>query len=463
VSGRKLKPGDTVEIGVGTLDDSGAGLGEVASGQETLHVHVAGALPGERVATRLLHVSSHARAARREAWGELLSVLAASADRVPPLCPLQPECGGCAMMCLTYPAQGAWKRQRVAAYLGRYPELATSPVENCVASPLRAGYRNQAKYVYGRVPASGRLVLGAFAPRSHRIVDLAGCRVVEPGLDQVRQAVLDLLEREGVEPFDEHRRTGALRYVVMRATQSGQVMVTLVVARADWPPAQAITDELMAAQPVVASVVLNLNATTGNRIFGGEERRLAGRGFVEDRIGEVDVRLAARAFFQANRRVASCIHRDLLAAAPARVARAVDVYSGAGPIAFSLAPIADEVVAIEENAAATAVAAAFMAERGGAAGRVRLLTGDASRCLAAVASAELVVLNPPRKGCAAPVLAAVARLRPRLCAYVSCDPETLARDLAVLVAAGARLLRITPYDMMPHTPHVETLALLQWA
>jgi 23S rRNA (uracil1939-C5)-methyltransferase len=456
------KPGDATELTVSSLDDLGAGLGECPSGQETLQVHVAGALPGERVAARLSHISPHGRAARREAWGELLSVLAPSADRVPSLCPRQAGCGGCALMSLAYPAQLSWKRQRVGSCLGRHPELATVPVEACAPSPLLAGYRNQAKYVYGRAHESMRLVLGAFAPRSHRIVDLAGCGVIEPVLEQVRQALLDLLVRKGIEPFDEQRRTSALRYVVMRATHAGQVMVTLVAARPDWPPAQEIAEGLVAGCAPVVSVVLNLNATTGNRVFGDEERVLTGRGFIEDRIGEVDVRLASRSFSQANREVAARIYGDLVAAAPAGVGRAVDVYSGAGPIALLLAPLADEVVAIEENEAATAAAAGFIAERGGEAARVRVVTGDAARCLAAVEAAEIVVLNPPRKGCAAPVLAAVARLRPRLCAYVSCAPTTLARDLAALVAAGARILRITPYDMMPHTPHVETLALLQW-
>ena len=462
VSVKRFQAGDAAEITIGALDDLGAGLGECSSAEETLHVHVAGALPGERISARLGHLSPHARAAQREAWGELLSVLLPSADRVAPLCPSQASCGGCALMSLAYPAQLGWKRQRVAAQLARFPELATLAVDGCVASPRVAGYRNQAKYVYGRAHESQRLVLGAFAPRSHRLVDLAGCRVVEPVLEQVRQALLDLLVRKGIAPFDEHHRTAALRYVVMRATQAGEVMVTLVTARPDWQPGQAIADELVAACPAVVSVVLNLNPTTGNRIFGDEERLLAGRAFVEDRIGEGLVRLVSRSFFQANRQVASHIHRDLVAAAPAQVARAVDVYAGAGPIALALAPLADDVVAIEENAAATAAATACFAERGGPAGRVRVVTGDASRCLAAVTAADLVVLNPPRKGCAAPVLAAVARLRPRLCAYVSCAPATLARDLAALVAAGARIRRITPYDMMPHTPHVETLALLTW-
>jgi 23S rRNA (uracil1939-C5)-methyltransferase len=288
--------------------------------------------------------------------------------------------------------------------------------------------------------------------------------VVEPLLDEVRGVLLDLLARGNVEPFDEGRRTGTLRYVVMRASVAGRVMVTLVAARRDFARATEIAAALAARCTRVASVVLNVNPTTGNRIFGdAEEVVLWGEPFLEDQVGGVKVRLAVRSFFQANRAVAGRIFSDIVAAVSPRAGRAVDVYSGAAPIALALAPVADEVVAIEENAAATATAAAFIAELGAAARGVRVLTGDASRCLETLPSAEVVVLDPPRKGCAAEVLAQVVRLRPRRLAYLSCAPETLARDLAMLVAAGGRVLSITPYDMMPHTPHVETLALVAFA
>jgi 23S rRNA (uracil1939-C5)-methyltransferase len=397
-----------------------------------------------------------------------VSVLLPSLDRVEPPCPLHGSCGGCALMSLAYPAQLEWKRGRVAQEFARHPALAGVPVHACVASPVTTGYRNQAKYVYGRIHDSRQPVLGAFAPRSHAVVDLAGCRVVEPALDKVAAALFAVLLDKAVEPFDEIRRTSVLRYVVMRATGVGRVMVTLVSARPDWRQAQEVADALVAACPAVVSVVLNVNASAGNAIFGDEERLLWGQSTVEDCIGDVSVRLSSRSFFQANRLVASLIYRDLAAAAPARVVRAVDVYSGAAPIALSLAPMAEEVVAIEENCAATQAAAAFIAElaaRGeslcGAAGRVRTVTGDAAQCLARVDSADLVVLNPPRKGCAPPVLAAISRLRPKDLAYLSCDLQTLARDLAVLATAGWQIVRVTPYDMLPHTPHVETLVLLR--
>ncbi|HEX7499356.1 MAG TPA: methyltransferase, partial [Polyangia bacterium] len=264
---------------------------------------------------------------------------------------------------------------------------------------------------------------------------------------------------------DEVPRTGVLRYAVLRATALGQVMATLVTARPEWSAAEAVARALCQRCAAVTSVVLNVNESAGNALFGEHERVLVGEACVEDTMADVRVRLSSRSFFQTNREVASQIYRKIVAVAPDGMARAVDVYAGACGIALSLAAKASEVVAevvaIEENPAATQAAANFLAEQGMA--RVRVVTGTAAHCLADIRAADFVVLNPPRKGCGADVLAAVARLRPQVLAYLSCDPRTLARDLAALVVAGAQVVKVTPFDMMPHTPHVETLALVRFS
>jgi 23S rRNA (uracil1939-C5)-methyltransferase len=462
VADQQLRPGDVFEATCTVLDETGAGVAQAASGSEQLCVHIVGALPGERVRVRLDHLSAHRRGDAREAWAGLLEVLAPSADRVQASCPAYGACGGCTLMELAYPAQLAWKRERVLGQFASYPALAALTIDACVPSAQRLGYRNQAKYVFGRAHPSGRLVLGAFAPRSHDLVDLAGCQVVEPVLDEARHALLAVLIENAVEPFDEVLRTGVLRYGVLRATAAGQVMATLVSARAEWPDADAVATALRQRCPAVTSVILNVNTSLGNALFGEHERVLAGQARMEDIIAEVRVRLSSRSFFQTNRQVASEIYRAIVAAAPDGMARAVDVYAGACGIALSLVAKAKDVVAIEENSAATQAAVDFLSQHGPHSARVRVVTGDAARCLADISDAGFVVLNPPRKGCSAEVLAAVARLRPQMLAYLSCDSRTLAHDLAVLAAAGAHVMKVTPFDMMPHTPHVETLVLVRF-
>jgi 23S rRNA (uracil1939-C5)-methyltransferase len=451
----ELRPGDKLVVTCRVLDAHGAALAD----SETALLQVAGAVPGERAEVAVDHVSPHFKNGRGEAWARLVKLEKPARERVEPVCPGYGSCGGCLLQHLAYDAQLRYKRERVADALAQHAELRAVPVASCVAAPRPLGYRNQAKYVYGRL-ADGAVALGAYLPRTHALVDMAGCRVVEPVIGDVARLLRERLARWNVPPFDERGRTGLLRYVVVRANAAGQALVTLVAGAASWPEARVIADQLRAAAPAVTGVVLNTNPTPGNVLFGDKEVTLAGRPTLEDQIGPVRVELASRSFFQVNRAVAAAAYQALRAATAALgpVSRAVDAYAGAGGIAFCLAPLADEVIAIEENAAATAAASAFAARE--RLERVRFLTGDAAARLAQVSHADVVVLNPPRAGCAPPVLDAVARLAPRLVAYLSCHPGTLARDLSILDRRGYRLTGVTPYDMLPHTPHVEALALI---
>jgi 23S rRNA (uracil1939-C5)-methyltransferase len=454
-----IRVGEVITFVCTQLDEDGVGLGE----SDGWRIHVAGALPDERVTARIAHTSPHRREDRQDAWADLQAVETVSVKRVSAPCCQKGVCGSCPLAILDYGAQLDWKRDQVRRALAQHPELARLDVEACVASPRITGYRNNAKYIYGRGP-DGQLLLGAYAPRSHDVVDMSGCAVIEPALSQVRDALLPILVEQQVAPFDEVKRTGLLRYVIMRATAAGRVLVTLVTARADWPQAHAIAATLVARCPLVCGVIHNVNPSTGNALFGDQESLLAGSPTFEDDLGPIRVRLGSRSFFQANRLVAAHAYGDLVAAARQRAwyRRAVDAYAGAGGIALSVAPLADEVVAIEEVAAATLAAQEFLASLPPAnRPAIRFVTGDVAEHLASVGQADLVILNPPRKGCARAVLDAVVRLQPRFVAYLSCNPQTLARDLAVLARAGLKVASITPYDMLPHTPHVESLALVE--
>ncbi len=454
------RPGSTLTLTCDTLDDNGAGVCKA----DDLRLHVAGALPGEKVSATIEHVSPHRTGAKSSAWGRLATVVIASPDRVTPACPAFASCGGCVLQHLAYPAQVARKRGQVLDALAR-AGLDAVPVAACVPSPRPLGYRNQGRYVAGR-DGAGKLVLGAYAPRSHRLVDLAGCRVVEPVIDDVARVVRDLAEERGVPPFDEVHRTGLLRYVLLRSNAAGAVLATLVTARPDLPAGDEWARELRRRAPAVAGVVHNVNPTTGNVLLGHEERLLDGSSTIDDAIGEVRVRLSSRSFFQLNRDVGALVYQAIRAAAAplGRLHRVVDAYSGVGGIALHLANFADEVVGIEAQPAAALDAAAAAQPSGP--GQLRFLTGDAAVRLAEIDAADLLVLNPPRAGCAPAVLEHAARLRPRLIAYLSCNLDTLVRDLTMLMAPAGpgrdtfNVSSVTPFDMLPHTPHVEALALI---
>ncbi len=475
-----MRPGERIEVRCVDLDDDGAGLttpvgvaegngadltpagaAEGSGAAATARVHVAGALPGERVAAIVAHVSPHAA----EAWADLISVETPSPDRRSPICRAFGRCGGCVLQQLAYPAQLDWKRRRVARALAAAdPTLADLPVAVCVASPRALGYRNKSKLVPASV--AGKLVLGAYAPRTHDIVDLAGCRITETPLDDTAATLREILDQDGVRPFDERTAGGELRHVVLRANRDGRVLAVWVVAR-PLPGGEALARAFRRARPEVLGVVEHQNRSRGNAIFaaGGEppDRVLAGDGTFEDRIDVLDrslrLRLSATAFFQANRDVAALAYDAIargLAVEPGE--RVVDLYSGIGAIALTLSPRAGEVIGVETHpgAAADAKASAALNEITNA----RFVAGDAARALDAIAGADLVVVNPPRKGVAGDVITALARLAPRAIAYLSCDPATLARDLVSFAGRGYRVRSVTPFDMLPHTPHVETLALL---
>jgi 23S rRNA (uracil1939-C5)-methyltransferase len=435
----RMRKGEVVEVEVTTLDEDGAGVG--ALGEVSLHV--AGAAPDERVRAAVEHRSPH----RPDAWARLVEIVRPSPLRVQPACRAYGPCGGCRLEHVDYAAQLAWKRDFTARALGGLVE-----VEACVASPKPLGYRNREKRVYAIL--DGQRVLGAYAPRSHEVIDLAGCAVSEPPLDEVATTLASLLD--GVPPYDETTGAGHLRYAILRVNHAGRVLVVLVTAGGEFPV--EIARALVAARPEVAGVVQNVNPTRGNVLVGPESRALIGEEKIVERVGEVQLQLSATAFFQVNRAMAARLYADARAAATLDgSARVVDAYSGVGGLALTLAPGARSVLGIESHPGAVEDARASAALNG--IPHARFVAGDAAQL--ADEPCDLLVLNPPRKGCTPSVLAAVVRARPLRVVYVSCSPETLARDLADLAEHGYRAKWARPYDMLPQTPHVEVLTLLE--
>ena len=436
------------------LDDDGAG---VTSPDDRPRVHVAGALPGERVVASIVHVSQHGP----EAWATLDTVEAPSPDRRAPACAAFGRCGGCVLQHYAYEAQLAWKQARVARALAGLDVT----IAACVASPRPLGYRNRSKLVAAR--AGGKLVLGAYAPRSHDVVDTAGCRIAEPPLDDTAAALAALLDGAGVAPYDERTRTGQLRHVVLRAAHDGRVLAAWVTAR-PLVDGAALARAFRAARPEVIGVVEHVNRSAGNAIFAGG--------------GEPDTCWTARPASTtswtsaAARCGCGCPRaRSSRPTAPSRGwrTRRLRARWPCAPANAPSTPTAASAASRWRSRATRARSSAskrtparsptpWRQRRSTASRNARFIAGDVARALGAlaIARADVVVVNPPRKGCDAAVLTEVVRLAPRAVAYLSCDPDTLARDLAVLAAHGYHARTVTPFDMLPHTPHVEALAVL---
>jgi len=445
-----VRKGDRLSLTCTALDADGAGIAMV----DSLLVHVAGALPGEQIEAELEHRSPH----RAEGWARLKLVQTPSPDRREPACAAFGRCGGCPLEHFDYQAQLAWKTAYTRAALAKLPSLATVPVADCQPAARPLGYRNRSKLVYARGPG-GLPVLGAFAPRSHQIVDLRGCRVAEPPLDEIAARLLTLLRAAAIQPYNEQLDDGELRHVVLRANHNHEVLCTFVTRVDAWPQGVELAAALCATFPQIIGVAQNVNQRRTNVIYGDTTRVLEGRITLTDQIGPVFLRLSATAFFQTHRDVAAALYADVLRTANLTgTERVVDCYAGVGGLALTLAPRAGEVIGIEENPAAVedAIASAQLNH----ATRARFSCGDAGALLASLDAADVVILNPPRRGCEPSVLQAAAELGPRTILYVSCDPDTLARDLVLLGDLGWQTDAVRPYDMLPQTAHVEALAVL---
>jgi 23S rRNA (uracil1939-C5)-methyltransferase len=435
-----------LEIALSGLDDEGLAVGA----HEGRSVHVAGGVAGDRVLVALEHLSPHSP----DAWARLERLLLPSPDRVPAACPNVGRCGGCLMQCTAYPRQLAAKDERMRRAVGTL----VGELLPIVPSPRTLGYRNKAKLVFAPAPDDS-LLLGSYAPRSHQVIDMAGCRVTEPPLDPIARTLGRLAAERGLRAYDERSRRGDLRYAVLRANHLGRVLAVLVTPSGEVAGLSALAEAVAAAHPELVGVVQNVNDSPGGALFGAEDHPLVGAAELADRVGSVTLELSARAFFQVNRDQAAALYAEVAReAALFGDETVIDVYAGAGGIALALAQRARRVVAIEESPVATADARRSVARAGAA--HVEVVTGDARAALAGQTHADVVVVDPPRKGCSGAVLRELARLRPRTLVYVSCGPDSLARDLAALSALGLRAARCRPFDLFPHTPHVESLTVL---
>jgi 23S rRNA (uracil1939-C5)-methyltransferase len=391
------------------------------------------------------------------AWGRRVALELPSPDRQEPRCPRFGICGGCTLQHLSAAGQLEAKRARVQRALAAHPGPGGAPwpeVAPVLGSPSDHGYRAFAKYVVARGAGGG--FLASYRPRTHEPVDMSPCTVIEPAVAEVAAAHASYLAGTDALP---------LRYLLLRAAHDGRVLAVWVVREDPGPRAATEAALMLARQPALAGVVLHVNPSDGDGLLAGPSalRSLAGVDHLEERVGALRLRLSAGSFFQINRVQAGRLYglaARLASASPGETV--VDLYAGIGGLALSVAGAAEgtRVLGVELSAAAVQDATAGAAASGLSA---RFACGDAARVSAIfpdLARADVVLLNPPRKGCTPEALAAAAALRASRLVYVSCSPETLARDLVRLAGHGYLAEEIHPVDLFPQTAHMETVVLL---
>ncbi|MFB3902839.1 MAG: 23S rRNA (uracil(1939)-C(5))-methyltransferase RlmD [Acidobacteriota bacterium] len=369
-------------------------------------------------------------------------------------------CTGCPLIHLDYQAQLEWKEEQVRSCLGAGPARPLILPIRPADPPL--GYRATAKLSVAIV--RNKVRVGLFRPGTREVLDTTDCPAHHFLVNSVAAAVKAELDHLVASRHPLARAVPMLRHVVIRVSPVfGKAMVTLVVGEDDQRFANTMSKGLQRRVPEVVSVHLNLNSKETSQVFGPTTRLIWGYPDLLDQIGPNRILLSPVSFFQAHHGQAAWIYalvREWAELQPAE--RALDVYCGAGGIAMSLARNAKLVIGIE--ASAEAVRDAKRNARLNSLTNCRFRSADAGRLAQVVRHGEqpaVVSLNPPRTGAAAPVLSQIAGLGPRRILYVSCNPETLARDLDILSRLGYKASRVQPVDMFPQTPHVETIVQLE--
>ncbi len=458
-----LKKNEEYRIRIEDYGNDGEGIGHV----DGIAVFVKDVVKGDLAKVRIV------KAKKNYAYGIPLEIISPSPDRVTPPCPHARVCGGCSLMHISYDSQLAWKQQKVRACLERIGgvENAADLMEPIVRLRGDAGegdglrYRNKGQFPVGK-GRDGELLMGFYGRHSHRIVNTEGCLLQSAKMDLVLHRCREFLEESSLEPYDEENHSGLIRHIVIReARATGELQVCPVIC-ADSLPGDAderLVDVLKDIDGIT-SIVLNINKERTNRILGARTRLLWGREWIEDRIKDLSFEIGPVSFYQVNPVQTERMYEKILSYAHLTGSETVfDLYCGIGTISLFLARSAKYVYGIEivpeaiEDAKRNAV-------RNGIT-NVRFQAGKAEKLLPFIyenegVKADVIVVDPPRKGCDEAAIDTMIRMSPARIVYMSCDPATLARDIARLKKGGYEPQKVCVFDNFCQSTHVETIALL---
>lgn len=451
----ELAAGDRIVVTVKRIGINGEGVGYY----KRKAVFINGALPDEVVKAKVTKVNPGYLTA------ELVEVEKKSPFRQQPPCPVYDECGGCQLQHMTYEAQLRAKEEIVRESFQRYAGMEALPLRPILGMDNPWGYRNKAQLQTG-LAGDESIITGLYAADSHRLVDISGCAVQHPGVNQVVEQVKAIMAELRIPVYNEHTRQGAVRTVVARVGRAtGHAQLTFITATDRLPDVKLLISRIRERLPMVVTIAQNINKSKSPLIFGDKTVVLWGKERLEEELGEVKFSLSPRAFFQLNpEQTVKLYHAVQDAASLTGKELVVDAYCGTGTIGLWLAPYAREVRGIE--LIPEAVLDARDNARASGIDNVRFVEGRAEQVLPEWVRngirPDVVVVDPPRTGCELPLLHAIAEAKPQRLVYVSCNPATLAKDCKVLLDSGYRLEWVQPVDMFPQTSHVECVLLMEW-
>ncbi|SCZ05431.1 23S rRNA (uracil(1939)-C(5))-methyltransferase RlmD [Alkaliphilus peptidifermentans] len=447
-----LEKNKMYQIEILDLGHNGEGIGKI----DGFTIFVEGGLPGDVVKVKTTIVK------KSYAIGKLIKIIKPSGNRIDAVCPIAHECGGCQIMNMDYKAQLDIKKKRVEETIKRIGKIEV-PVHDTLGMDKPFEYRNKAQFPVGML--DGKAIMGFYQKGSHQIVDTAYCHIQHPINETVVKLMKEYIHKYNITVYDEKTRKGLIRHVVTKVGyQTGEVMVIIITNGRNLPQQQELVKLLMDNIKGLKSVVQNINDKNTNIIFGQETITLHGENTIEDYIGPLKFKISAQSFFQVNPQQTKVLYEKALEYADLKGEETVfDIYCGIGTISLFLAEKAKKVYGVEvvEAAIEDAKTNATLNNITNA----EFYVGEAEKIVPKLyekgIKADVVVVDPPRKGCEETVLDTIANMEPERIVYVSCNPATLARDLAYLSEKGYKAVEVQPVDMFPHTAHVECVALIE--
>jgi len=449
-----VEVGKTYDLYIEDLSHDGLGLARV----DGFLVFVQDALPGERVRARITSTK------KKYGHGTVLIREVTSDNRVKPACKLFDQCGGCQIQHLNYEEQLAFKKDIVIRNLEKFASIENPPVLDVIGMEDPWRYRNKTQVPFGR-NSVGAVVAGFYKSRSHEIVDMPKCLVQSEVADEIVAKVRQLAEQFGIEPYDEEAGGGHLRHVVIRkGFKTGEVMVIFITRTSEFPHQDKVVATLTQAFPNITSIAHNVNPKVTNVIFGEETKIIYGTTHIVDELDGLKFLISPRSFYQVNPIQTEVLYRKALAFAEVGKDDVVfDAYCGIGTITLFLARKGSAVYGVE-----IILDAILDARKNAELNGLDNVTFEVGKSEVVIPGwikegivPDVMVVDPPRKGCDAALLETMIQAEPRKIVYVSCDSATLARDIKILSEGGYELEVVQPVDLFPMTSHIENIALLK--
>ncbi|MBQ4104824.1 MAG: 23S rRNA (uracil(1939)-C(5))-methyltransferase RlmD [Clostridia bacterium] len=449
----ELKKNDIINLNIAAMSSEGSGIGRTDEG---MAVFVPQTAVGDELRVRILKVK------KTLAYGKIEEIISPSQDRIKPRCTVSRLCGGCVYSHITYEAELAVKHKKVADAVSRIGGI-EARINPIVGSDTPTRYRNKAQIPVG-VDSDGKVAMGFFSRHSHRIVDSTDCEL-QPEIFLTAASILrDFIEEKNISVYNEETHTGLIRHLYLRYGEAcDELMVCVVVNGDGFRCEDEFIDRLVSVLPSIKSIIVNSNTEKTNVILGKKFRTIYGNDYVVDVLCGLEFFISPQSFYQVNRKGAEKLYsiaRDYAELQADDVL--MDLYCGTGTIGLSMARRCRELIGVEivpqaiENAKKNAELNNIS--------NARFICADASvaadKLRAEGVSPNVIVIDPPRKGCDQTLINTIAQMSPRRVVYVSCDPATLARDLKIFASLGYRTEEVTPVDMFPRTAHIESVAKL---